>query len=109
MEFLGEDVDGAITVRNIRRETFDNPNYIASAAALNVKFNSGNKEERTDIMGNISVCFVSRKFTGLKKHEGHGGSELREKLISAHHWFLCLNRGHNARACSKMFSALCTR
>jgi hypothetical protein len=36
-------------------------------------------------------------------------SERREKLKSAHRCFLCLNRGHNARVCSKKGKALCTR
>jgi len=67
MEFLGEDVDVAITAQKIRRETLDNPKFIASEAALNVKFKSQNEEERTDIMGTISVCFVSRRITGIKK------------------------------------------
>jgi len=38
MEFLGEEVDGAITAQKTRRETLHNPKYITSAAALLVKF-----------------------------------------------------------------------
>ena len=36
MEFLGEEVDGALTAQNIRGETLDHPNYIPSAATLHV-------------------------------------------------------------------------
>jgi len=36
-------------------------------------------------------------------------SDRREKLKSAHRCFLCLNRGHNARVCSKRGRASCTR
>jgi len=38
-----------------------------------------------------------------------GVSERREKFKSAHRYFLSLNRGHNARICSKRGRALCTR
>jgi hypothetical protein len=36
MEFLGEEVDGALTAQKIRGDTLDNPNFIPSAAALHV-------------------------------------------------------------------------
>jgi hypothetical protein len=36
MEFLGEEVDGALIAQNIRGESTDNSNYIPSAAALHV-------------------------------------------------------------------------
>jgi len=36
LEFLGEEVGGALVTQNIRGESIANPNYIPSAAALNV-------------------------------------------------------------------------
>ena len=36
-------------------------------------------------------------------------TDRREKLKSAHLCFLCLNRGHNARACNKRDKASCTK
>ena len=36
MEFLGEEVDGALTAQKLRGETRDLPNDITSAAALHV-------------------------------------------------------------------------
>jgi len=54
VEFLGEDVDGELNPKKIRRETIHNPKYIAPAAALSINFNSRIQEERTDIMWTIS-------------------------------------------------------
>jgi len=36
MEFLGEEVDGALITQKIRGESTDNPNYTPSTAALHV-------------------------------------------------------------------------
>ena len=36
MEFLGEEVDGALTAQKIRGDTLDHPNYIPLAATLHV-------------------------------------------------------------------------
>ena len=36
MEFLGEEVDGALTAQKIRREALNHPKYIPSAAALHI-------------------------------------------------------------------------
>jgi hypothetical protein len=50
MEFLGEEVDGAITAQKISGETLDIPTYIPSAAALHVnskQSRSGRKERYT--------------------------------------------------------------
>jgi len=50
MEFLGEEVDGALTAQKMRGDTLDNPNYIPSAVALHVNSKhekSGRKDRHT--------------------------------------------------------------
>jgi len=50
MEFLGEELDGAITAHKIRGDTLDHPTHIPSAAALQVsskQSKSGRKDRHT--------------------------------------------------------------
>jgi hypothetical protein len=110
MEFLGEVVDGALTAQKIRGEKLDHLNYTPSAAALHVnskQSKSGRKDTHT---GDPFCVFCESK--------GHWAqdckkvtevSERREKLKAAHCCFLCLNRGHSARACGRKGRASCTR
>ena len=110
MEFLGEEVDGALTAQKIRGDSLDNPNFIPSAAALHVNSKqprSGRKDRHT---GDPFCVFCESK--------GHWAqeckkvtevSERKEKLRSAHRCFLCLNRGHNAKVCNRRGRALCTK
>ena len=66
MEFLGEEVDGALTAPKILGDTLDNPDYIPSAAALHVNFSTRNQDGRTDIRGTHSASFVSQRVTGRR-------------------------------------------
>jgi hypothetical protein len=98
MEFLGEEVDGALTKHKVRGETLDNPNYIPSAAALHINSKqprSGRKERYT---GDPFCVFCESKGHWAQEcNKIKGVSERREKLRSAHRCFLCLNRGQNAK------------
>jgi len=102
MEFLGEEVDVALTAKNIRGETLDHPNYIPSDAALHLN-STQSKSGRKD-MHTVDSFFV------FSESKGHWAqvckkvtevNERREKLKFAHRCFLCLSRGHNAKVCSK--------
>jgi hypothetical protein len=110
MELLSEDVDGALTARKISWETLDHPNYILSAEALHVNSKqprSGRKDRHT---GDALCMFCESKGHWAQEcKKVNEVSERREKLKSAHSFFLCSNRGHNARVCSRKGRDLCTR
>jgi hypothetical protein len=110
MEFLSEEVDGALTRQKIRGETLDHPNYIPSAAALHVN-SKQSKSGRKEIHPGDPFCvFCESKGNWAQEYRMVTEvSERREKLKSAHRCFLCLNRGHTARVCGKRGRALCTR
>jgi len=110
MEFLSEEVDGALIAQKIRGECTDTPNYILSAAALHVSSKqprSGRKERHKDepfcmfCEANGHWAQECRKVTSV--------TDRREKFKSAHRCFLCLYRGHNARACNKRDKVSCTK
>jgi hypothetical protein len=66
MDFLSEEVEGALTAQKIGGETVDHSNRIPSAAALHINSKQpklGRKDRR---MGTLSVCFANRRVTGLK-------------------------------------------
>jgi hypothetical protein len=110
LEFLGEEVDGALTAQKIRGETLDHLNSMPSAAALHVNSKQSKSERKDRHTGDPFCVFCESK--------GHWAQDCRKvtevsdrrgKLKSAHRCFLCLNRGHNARVCSKRGRASCTR
>jgi hypothetical protein len=109
MEFLGVEVDGALTAQKIRREEFDHSNYIPSAAALHVNSKHTKSGRKDRHAGDHFCVFCESKGQWAQECKVTEVSERREKLKSAHCCFLCLNRGHNARVCSKKGKALCTR
>jgi hypothetical protein len=97
MEFLNEEVDGALTAQKIHGETLNHPNYIPSVAALHVNSKQPRSGRNDRHIADLFCVFCESK--------GHWAQECkkvmeenepREKLKSAHHCFLCLNRGHNA-------------
>jgi len=110
MEFLGEKVNGVFTAQKIRGETLHHPNYIPSAAVLQVNCNqskSGRKDRHT--REPFCVFCESKGHWAQECKKVMEVSECREKLKSAQCCFLRLNRGHNARVCCKRGRALCTR
>jgi hypothetical protein len=110
LEFLGEEVDGALTAQKICGEALDNPNYFPSAMALHV-----NSKQTKSGQNNRHTGYPFCVFCESKGHWAQDCrrvtevSERREKLKSAHRCFLCLNRGHNAKVCSKKDQALCAK
>jgi hypothetical protein len=110
MEFLGEEVDGALTAQKIRGDTLDFPTHIPSAAALHVNSKpskSGRKDKHTG--DPFCVFCESRGHWAQECKKVTELSERKEKLKLAHRCFLCLNRGHNAKVCSRRGRASCTR
>jgi hypothetical protein len=109
MEFLNEEVDGAIIAQKIRGEYPDTPNYIPSAAALYVSSKQpryGRKDRHKD----EPVCvFCEAKGHWAQERKITSVIDYIEKLKSAHRCFLYLNRGHNARACNKRGKASGTK
>jgi hypothetical protein len=110
MEFLSDEVDGALKAQKIRVESTDTSHCMPSAAALHVSSKqprSGRKDRHKD-----------EPFCGFCETKGHCVQECKkvtsvtdrkEKLKSAHCCFLCLYWGHKARGCSRRGSAQCTR
>ena len=107
MEFLVEEVDGALTAQKICGDTL----IIRTTSYQLRRFTSilsiRNQDRHT---GNQFCVFCETK--------GHLAqdcrrltevSERRDKLKSAHRCFLCLNRGHSTKVCSKKGRALCTK
>ena len=110
MEFLGEEVDGALAAQKICGETLDHPNYIPSAAALHVNCIHSKSGLKDTHNGDIFCVFCESKGHWAQEWKKvTEASERKEKLKSAHRGFLCFNRGHNATDCSKRGRALCTR
>jgi hypothetical protein len=109
MEFLGEEVNGVLTARKVRGELLDRPNYIPSAAALHINSNQPKSGRRHGHTGDsFCVCCEARGHWAQDCRKVTNVSECKEKLKSAHRCFLCLNRGHNARICSRKGRASCT-
>ena len=110
MDFLDEETDAVLTAQKIRGEALDHPRYIPSAAALHVNSKQP-KSERKDSHTEDSFCLFCES-NGHWSQECKRVTEVsarRDKLKSAHRCFLCLNRGHNTRGCSRRGWALCTR
>jgi hypothetical protein len=92
MEFLGEEVDGALTAQKIRGETLDHRNYIPSAAALHVNSKQPKSERKDKHNGDPFCVFCEPKSHWAQECKRVTEvSERREKLKSAHRCILCLN------------------
>jgi hypothetical protein len=109
LEFLGEEVEGALTAQKIRGETFDHPNYTPSAAALHVNSKQPKSGRKDRPMDPFCVFCETKGHWAQDCKKTTDVSERKEKLKSAHRCFLCLNRGHNAKVCSRKGRAVCTR
>ena len=88
MEFLGEAVDGALTVQKIRGET---STLTPTAATLNVNSKAGStsRKSRRSVEPFCLFCECNGHWTQDCKAVTHG-KERVEKLKSANRCFLCL-------------------
>jgi len=110
MEFLNEEIDGALIAQKIRGESTDIPSYIPSATALHVSSKqprSGRKDRHKDEP--FCVFCEAKSHWAEKCKKVTSVTNRRQKHKSAHCCFLCLNRGHNARACNKRDKDSCTK
>ena len=102
MEFLSEEVHGALTAQKIRDETSLGSNLTPTAATLHVRSKAGSTSRRS----RRSV----EPFCVFCENNGHWAQDCTdvtdvkdriERLKAADRCFLCLNCGHHTRACSK--------
>jgi hypothetical protein len=107
MDFLGEEVDGALTAQKIRGETSPASNFTPTAATVHVRSKSGStsRKSRRSVEpfceGNGHWAQDCKAVTNVK--------ERVEKLKSANRCFFCLNRGHHTHACSKRGKVFCLK
>jgi len=110
MEFLDEEVHGALTAQKIRGETSLGSNLTPTAATLHVRSKSGSTSRRS----RRSV----EPFCVFCENNSHWAQDCKavivlkeriEKLKAANRCFLCLNRGHHAPACSKRGKVFCSK
>jgi len=110
MEFLGEELDGALTGQKIRGETSPAFNFTPTAAILHVHSKSGSTSRKSRRL--------VEKFCVFCEYNSHWAQDCKvvtdvkeriEKLKSANRCLLCLNRGHHTYACSKMGKVFCLK
>ena len=110
MEFLSEEVHGALTAQKIRGETSLGSNLTPTAATLHVRSKAGSTSRRS----RRSV----EPFCVFCENNGHWAQDCTdvtdvkeriERLKAANRCCLCLNRGHHTRACSKRGKVFCSK
>lgn len=109
MTFLNEEVDGALTASKIRGEVPSHSDFTPTAATLHVHSKQKRIERRKKRPAE-SFCV----FCEGRNHWAQDCTTVRDvnsriqKLKATNRCFLCLNRGHNSRACSKRGRAQCS-
>lgn len=110
MEFLYEEVEGALTTSKIRGDSASLDSYTPTAATLQVNTKPERKDKRTKRRTSPFCAFCeSRDHWAQGCTKVTDVAERIEKLKSSQRCFLCLNRGHNSRDCSKKGSAACVK
>jgi hypothetical protein len=109
MEYLNEEVDGALNAQKIRGESSPAPTYVPIAAAFQVSTKLRKSKRQTKQRPEAFCAFC--------KARGHWAPDCQqitdtkeriEKLKATNRCFLCLNWGHSARQCAKKGKAMCT-
>ena len=109
MEFLGEEVDGALTVQKIPSETSPASNFTPTAATLHVHSKSGSTSRKSRRLVEPLCVFCERNSHWAQDCKAITDVKERiEKLKSANRYFLCLNRGHHSHTSSQMGKVFCT-
>ncbi|KAJ4447847.1 hypothetical protein ANN_09855, partial [Periplaneta americana] len=108
MEFLGEEVDGALTTQKIRGDALSST-YIPTTATLRIDTKTGSRSRKSRSTPDPFCVFCeSRGHWAQDCKIVSDVSERVKRLKNANRCFLCLNRGHSARDCSRKGKALCT-
>jgi len=79
LEFLGEEVDGALTAQNIRGETLVHPNSIASARALHVNSKQSKSGRKDKYTGDPFCVFCESEGHCAQRMQGDGGERSQRK------------------------------
>lgn len=109
MEFLNDEVEGALTAQKIRGDNFQVDSFLPTTATFQVSTKS-KKLTRSSQFTEPFCAFCERR--------GHWAQDCKEvttvkerieKLKRSSRCFLCLNRGHGARNCSKRGKIHCSK
>ena len=110
MQFLNDEVNGALINQKIRGEPMGLGNYTPTAATLQVQTRTKGRAQKTATRPEPFCVFCENR--------GHWAQDCRSvsdvdtriaKLKAANRCFLCLNRGHNSQNCGRKGRALCTQ
>jgi hypothetical protein len=110
MEFLGEEVHGALTAQKFRGKTSLGSNLTPTAATLHVRSKSGSTSRRSRRSVEPFCVFCENKSHWAQDCKAVSDVKERiEKLKAAKRCFLCLNRGHYTHACNKRGKVICSK
>jgi len=101
MEFLGEEVDGALTAQKIHGETSPASNFTPTEGTLHAHSKSGCTSRKSRSVEPFCVFYECNSQWAQDCKAVTEVKERIEKLKSTNWCFLCLNCGHNTHACSK--------
>ena len=108
MEFLGEELHGALTAQKIRGETSLASNLTPAAATLHVRSKTGSTSRRSrKSVDPFCVFCESNSHWDQDCKTVVDVKESIEKLKASNRCFLCLNRGHHTHTCSKRGKVFC--
>ena len=110
MTFLGEEVDGALTIHKIRGEVTSRCGYTPTAVTLHVQLKSRGLARR-DAKGPEPFCVFCESHGHWAqdcKRVGDIGERI-DKLKRANCCLLCLNRSHNSSNCRKKGKVQCAK
>ena len=111
MEQLNNEVEGALITQKIRGESVDNESFLPTTTAFHVDTKS-RKPNKT------ATKRLPEPFCAFCAERGHWAQDCKqvtsvtdriEKLTQSSRCFLCLNRGHSVKNCSKRGKSVCTK
>jgi len=110
MEHLNNEVEGALTTKKIRGDSFGTESFLPTTAAflVNVKSRKPNKTSERRIPEPFCAFCEGLGNWSQNCKEVNSVTEHIEKLKHSSRCFLCLNRGHSAKNCSKQGKSFCT-
>jgi len=94
MEFLSEEVDGALIPQKISGEPIDTPKYTPSAAAFHV-LNNHDPGEKTDIRMDHFACFVMLRVQECTKVTVTNGTSLPARNAGGTSFHMQWRRNHH--------------
>ena len=108
MEYINEEVDGALNAQNIRGESSSAPTHVPTATAFQVSTRFHKSKRPTKRTPDAFCAFCeTRGHWAQECQQVKGTTDRIEKLKATNRCFLCLNRGHAARQCAKKGKAMC--